>query len=165
MISSVGFLLALSTAFLPAEGKKGDAVKLTAAEKAIFEKLNEERQKAKLPLLKLHPLLQKAAKQHTENMARQDKLSHDLDDKGVGQRVTETGYEYRIVGENLAKAEAEGDSDPPAPSAAEIHKMWMESKGHRANILNEKYEEVGISIARSKKGTYYYTQVFGAARK
>jgi uncharacterized protein YkwD len=79
--------------------------------------------------------------------------------------VTDAGYDWRSVGENVAKSESEDGGEAPASPPADIHKMWMESKGHRANILGEKFREVGIAVAKSKKGTYYYTQVFAAPRK
>lgn len=140
-------------------------VKLAPAEERLFDLLNRERKKEKLGELTVHPILTKAARQHAENMARQEKFSHELDGKSVAQRVRDLNYDYRIVGENLALAEAEKGDDPPPPTAAEIHQKWMESKGHRAHILNGKYREVGLAITRDRKGTYYYVQVFAASRR
>jgi uncharacterized protein YkwD len=145
------------------EKAKEPAVKLSADEKALFELLNEARKKEKLPPLALNATLCKAARAHSENMAKQEKMEHVLDGKKPGQRVNAAGYDYRAVGENLAKAE--GDADAPAAPPADIHKGWMDSKTHKANILNPKFTEVGLAMARSKKGTYYYTQVFASPRK
>lgn len=139
-------------------------VKLSTDEKALVELLNKEREKEKLAKLTVNALLTKAARVHCENMAKQEKFDHELDGKNVGERVSDAGYDYRSVGENLARAPAES-GDPPAPSAADIHKGWMASKGHKANTLAEKYREVGVSVVKSKKGTYYYTMVFAAQRK
>jgi uncharacterized protein YkwD len=124
---------------------------------------NKARAEAKLSQLTVNPLLCKVARQHSLNMARQEKMSHDLDGKKVKDRITDAGYDYRKVGENLAMSS--GDAEAPASPPADIHKMWMESKGHRANILDPKYTEVGVSMALSKKGTYYYTMVFAVPRK
>jgi uncharacterized protein YkwD len=155
--------LMLTTCLVLADEEKPEA-KLSADEKTLLELLNKEREKEKLPKLTVNAQLMKAARAHSENMAKQEKMAHELDGKNVGERVTDAGYEWRAVAENVAKAGAE-TGDPPAPPAADIHKGWMESKGHKDNILGEKYREVGISMVKSKKGTYYYTQVFAAARK
>ena len=44
-------------------------------------------------------------------------------------------------------------------------KAWMESKGHRDNILNDVCTEIGLGIAKDKDGQVYYTQLFGKPRK
>ena len=144
----------------PAEPKPG---KHAADEKALLDLLNEARKKEKLPPLKANAVLKKVALLHSENMAKKEKMAHQLDGKGVGDRTETGGYDYRVVRENLAAAEGEADS--PAPKPQEIHDMWMASKGHRANLLDERVTEVGIAIAVSKKGTYFYTQVFATPRK
>ena len=46
-----------------------------------------------------------------------------------------------------------------------IMKAWMESKGHRANILEAEYTEIGVGVARDKSGQMYLTQVFARPRK
>ena len=44
-------------------------------------------------------------------------------------------------------------------------KLWMDSPEHKANILRDKFTEIGIGIARNAKGEVYYTQVFAAPKK
>jgi uncharacterized protein YkwD len=146
------------------QGSKGKAkVELSKDEKALFDLLNKERAKEKLPALKLNAALCEAAQKHCANMAKQGKMAHRLDDKGVGDRVTAAGYDWRIVRENLGRAA--GEPGGPAPAPADVHKRWMESKGHRANILNDRVTEVGLSMVKGKKGTFYYAQVFAEPRK
>ena len=58
---------------------------------------------------------------------------------------------YRAAGENIAK----GQKTP-----AEVVKAWMNSQGHRENILNSKYTEIGVGVAKDSKGTLYWTQMF-----
>ena len=134
-----------------------------ADEKALLDLLNEARKKEKLLPLKVNATLTKAARAHSENMANKEKMAHQLDGKSVGDRTTAAGYDYRVVRENLAAAE--GDADTPPPTPKEIHDKWMDSKGHRANLLDPRVTEAGIAIVVSKKGTYYYTQVFATLRK
>ena len=137
-------------------------VRSESDEQILFELVNLERKKEKLPTLRLNPLLTRAARLHVENMARQEKMNHILDGKGVGDRVTAMGYEFRIVGENLAMSAIEGTRDAPPESPYEIHENWMGSPGHRANILHPKYREIGLHRCHSKKGTFFYVQVFAA---
>jgi uncharacterized protein YkwD len=155
-------LLLLSTLAL-ADGKRTPAVKLSADEKALVDLVNQARKKEKLPPLTLNATLCKVARLHSQNMARQEMMKHELDGKRVKHRVEEAGYDYRVVCENLG--EASGDTDAPAPPPADVHQKWMDSKGHKANILHPRVTEIGLSIARSKKGTYYYTQVFASPFK
>jgi uncharacterized protein YkwD len=158
-----GLLVCGVAALADDKTEKTDKVELNDDLKTILKLLNEARKKEKLEPVSLDPVLCRVAKAHTENMARQEKMAHKLDDKRVGDRVLAAGYDYRVVAENLACAE--GEPDDPAPAPADIHKNWMESKGHRANILNGRYTQVGLAMVRSKKGNYYYTQVFAAPRK
>ncbi len=139
------------------------ADKFSADEKTLLDLVNEARKKEKLQPLKANAVLKQIARLHSENMAKQEKMAHQLDGKSVGDRTTAADYDYRVVRENLAAAE--GDADTPAPTPKEIHDKWMESKGHKANLLDDRVTEVGIAIVVSKKGTYYYTQVFATARK
>ncbi len=132
-------------------------------EKALVELLNRERARHKLAVLKVNPLLCRAARAHSENMARQEKMAHVLDGKRPGDRVAAAGYDYQRVRENLAVSLVEPGRPPSAPE--DIHKDWMNSKGHRANILDARVTEVGISMVRSKKGNWYYTQVFASPSK
>jgi uncharacterized protein YkwD len=143
----------------PAAPDKALAKRMADDEKALIELVNKARAKAKLPALERDPTLDRAAKGHTENMARQEKMEHVLDGKRVSHRVSDVGYDYLKVGENLAFSE--GDASLPPLPPADIHAGWMKSKHHRDNILEKKYTQVGVSMGRSKKGNFYYTMVFG----
>jgi uncharacterized protein YkwD len=140
--------------------KDSPEVKLSAAEQGIIEMANKERAKEKLPALKVNALLCKAAKMHSDNMAKQGKMEHVLDGKDPRDRVVAAGYSFRSVGENVARAGGRR-SAPVGP----IHRWWMNSKPHRKNILDPNFTEVGVSVARSKRGVFYYTVVFGAPEK
>src|SRR5262245_60393551 len=145
---------------LCAQDKAKDApaekVELSAAEKTVLDLTNEERAKEKLPPLKPNPILIRVARAHSRNMAKQEKMEHELDGKKPHERTKEAGYKGGFIGENIAA----GEEFPPK----EVVKVWMGSKGHRENILNSTYTEIGIGIARNDKGEVYYTQVFGKPR-
>jgi len=125
---------------------------LSARERTLLELTNKEREKEGLKLLRANPKLFAAARAHSANMARQDKLAHELDDKKPDERMRAAGYEGANWGENIAGG---------MPTPATAMEVWMNSEGHRGNILNPGYSEIGIGIATNERGVPYYTQVFG----
>jgi uncharacterized protein YkwD len=150
-------LLAFTTVTVADPPKDEPKVKLTEEEQAILDLTNKEREKEKLPPLKFNPVLTECARAHSKNMAKQNKFEHELDGKKPSDRVTAFGYDWSWVGENI------GMSGGNAPEA--VMRLWMNSPGHKENILKDKFEEIGIGIAKSDKGEYYFTQVFGTAVK
>jgi uncharacterized protein YkwD len=124
-------------------------------EQAIIDLTNKEREAAGLKPLKFNPKLTKAARAHSANMARQDQLAHELDGKSVADRARAAGYAFASVGENVARGYR---------SPEELMAAWMESKPHRENILRAKFTEIGVGRARSERGEYFHTQVFGTPR-
>ena len=85
-------------------------------------------------------------------------MRHVLDGKNPADRVRQAGYDYAKVGENI------GVSEKGAPLEDAV-KGWMDSPPHRDNILNRRFQETGLGIARNDKGETYYTQVFATPRK
>lgn len=149
-------VLFLGACLIAEEPNSGGTFKLTDEEQKLFELTNKERARHDLPPFKVNPLLAKAAREHSENMASQDKLSHVLDGKTPADRVKATGYVYRYVGENVAW----GLNIPLEQTMAD----WMNSKGHRENILKKEFTEIGLGYAKHKDGKFYCTQVFGTPR-
>jgi uncharacterized protein YkwD len=144
--------------FVFADGKnddKKDEIKLTGDEQALIDLTNAERAKADKDLkpLKMYPKLMEAARKHAENMAAQDKLDHVLDEKNPADRVKAAGYKYRATGENIL-----WNAKTPKEAVA----GWMDSPPHRESILKPVYTEIGVGIAKNKKGEPYWVQVFGA---
>jgi uncharacterized protein YkwD len=136
-------------------GGKKDQLKLTEEEQAVIDFTNAERKKADLSPLKPNLQLLTAARLHAANMAKQDKLDHELDKKTPSDRVKDAGYKYAATGENIAW-------NPASPK--EAVKGWMDSPPHKENILNPKYTEIGVALAKNKKGEIYWVQVFGTPR-
>ncbi|MBI2803646.1 MAG: CAP domain-containing protein [Planctomycetes bacterium] len=122
----------------------------------VFELTNRERKKAELKPLVLSTHLSKIARAHSENMARQGKMEHVLDEKTPFDRMADAGYKYLKAGENIASYRG-GDNE----ALEQIMKAWMESKLHRENIVRKEFTEIGIGIARDKEGRAYITQAFG----
>ena len=133
-----------------------DELKQSEDEKAVIELTNAERKKADLPPLKPNPKLLVAARAHAANMAKQDKLAHELDDKTPEDRLKAAGYKYSRWGENIG-----GQYDTPKVAVA----AWMDSQIHKDNILNKDFTEIGIAVAKNEKGERYWVQVFAAPRE
>jgi uncharacterized protein YkwD len=131
--------------------------------------LNSERTAAGLKPLRLNKRLSKAARRHARHMAKRNFFSHiSPDGASFVDRIRRSGYlsgaRYWTVGENLAWATRRQS----APRG--IADMWMNSAGHRANILSSSYREVGIGIVSdapvdgARKPAATYTTDFGARR-
>jgi uncharacterized protein (TIGR03000 family) len=125
---------------------------LTTDEKSVLELVNKERTKAGLTPLKAHPKLCRAARSHSANMAAKNTLAHTLDGKSFSQRIDDTGYRCGEAGENCAEG---------ARTPTDAMQMWMTSTaGHRENILNPHYKDIGIGIGTTRDGKRYWTQLF-----
>jgi uncharacterized protein YkwD len=126
---------------------------------AIVEAINNERRKRNLKPLREDPRLTQSARSHSEAMAKQGFFDHtDKQGRGPAERVTATGYRWRMVAENIAMNNGYKD---PARSAVE---GWMKSSGHRTNLLTPEFTDTGVGVARvpGRNGDkWYFTQVFG----
>ncbi len=126
----------------------------------IIDATNVERVKAGLQPLKTNAKLAASAKIKAEDMAKNQYFEHTSPSgKTVADLGDQVGYDYVVMGENLAL----GNFD----SAAEVLDAWMKSPGHRANILNTSYQEIGVYAVQ---GTYqgrtvwFAVQHFGTER-
>ncbi|MFF8381441.1 sigma-70 family RNA polymerase sigma factor [Streptomyces sp. NPDC015661] len=123
-----------------------------STEQQVISLVNEERAKAGCGPLTEHPLLTKAAQGHSDDMAARDFFDHtNPDGDGPGERITAAGYAWSSYGENIAKGQT---------TAAQVMESWMNSPGHRANILNCGFKEIGVGLHTS--GGPYWTQAFGS---
>jgi uncharacterized protein YkwD len=139
-----------------ADKKDKNKFRLSQEEQQLLDLTNQERKKHDVPSLQPDPILFQVARAHSANMARQEKMSHILDNKNPYQRIKEAGYAYYVAGENVAYGEVDLE---------EIVKAWMASKMHRENILNHKFTQIGLGFGRTDKGVVYYTQVFATPKK
>jgi uncharacterized protein YkwD len=123
-----------------------------AAEVAVLTLVNQARARINCAALSVDPRLAGAARAHSADMANRDYFAHDTPEGvNVGTRVTNAGYRWSAVGENIAKGQ---------PDAAAVMLAWLNSPGHRANILNCRYTNIGIGLA-FQDGTPLWTQDFG----
>ncbi len=124
----------------------------------VFTLANRARREAGLPLLEMRYDLVRLARRHARDMAVRDYFSHyDPDGRGPGDRAREDRVQYSVFAENLARVRYGGD---PARLAVE---GWLESPGHRRNLLDEtaaEYSFTGVGVVRREDGTVLLSQVF-----
>ncbi|RIA86910.1 CAP domain-containing protein [Glomus cerebriforme] len=112
--------------------------------------VNDEREKVGAPPLTLDSKLMTSAQKHTDFMVSSDTLTHNDPAGSLGDRIKAAGYDFSSVGENIAKGFGTNDE-------ARVMKIWMGSSGHRANILNKAFTNLGVGFG----GGTYWTQDFG----
>lgn len=123
----------------------------TAAQ--VISLVNSERAKAGCGPLKENAQLRTAAQGHSDDMARRDFFSHtNPDGADPGERTTAAGYRWSTYGENIARGQR---------TAASVMDSWMKSQGHRENILNCAFKDIGVGIHQGAGGPWW-TQNFGA---
>jgi uncharacterized protein YkwD len=117
---------------------------------------NAERAQAGTPALVVDATLQAVAEDYAEGMATQGFIGHtDPDGNTVRERVLNAGYDWIAVAENLAYG----------PCTAErAVEGWMDSEGHRTNLLNPTYIDTGVGVYHGGAYEMYWVQVFAAHR-
>lgn len=116
----------------------------------VVELVNEERAKAGLQSLTLKADITEAAQVRAVETVKS--FSHTRPDgRHFSTALTEAGVSYRGAGENIAW----GQKTPE-----QVMEGWMNSEGHRANILNEKYTSIGVGYYSGANGVNYWTQLF-----
>ncbi|HVF91931.1 MAG TPA: CAP domain-containing protein [Blastocatellia bacterium] len=128
---------------------------IESLESQCFDEVNRQRKGYGLTPLEFSEELLEVARYYSRRMAEENFFSHvDPDGHTVRQRVSEAGIRWRVLGENLAFTN--GYINPVAVSV----KGWMESPGHRKNILDDSYRQAAIGAWISKDGTVYFTEIF-----
>ncbi|MDP2629325.1 MAG: CAP domain-containing protein [Candidatus Harrisonbacteria bacterium] len=137
-----------------------DANFLSAILPAVLVDLaNENRQENSLSNLAINPLLEQAARLKAEDMAKQGYFAHNSPE-GLSPWYffALAGYNYAYAGENLAMDFNDSEA---------VDDAWMASDGHRANILNADFSEIGIAAAEGMingRKTTFVVQMFGRPR-
>ncbi|GHD64332.1 sigma-70 family RNA polymerase sigma factor [Streptomyces goshikiensis] len=119
----------------------------------VIALVNKERAAAGCGPLTENSQLRSAAQGHSDDMAARNFFDHtNPDGADPGKRVTAAGYRWSTYGENIARGQQNADS---------VMDSWMKSPGHRANILNCAFKEIGVGIHQGAGGPWW-TQNFGA---
>jgi uncharacterized protein YkwD len=119
----------------------------------VIKLTNKERAKVGCKALKSNSLLKSAAQKHSADMAKKDYFSHTgKDGRSPFDRMTDAGYAFSAAAENIAA----GQRTP-----GDVVEGWMNSEGHKKNILNCTYTEIGVGYAKGGSYGTYWTQNFG----
>ena len=125
----------------PPASTSSDAVTLT----------NQQRVNAGLAPLNANGALNNAAAAHSADQAARNQMTHTgSNGSNAGDRIRAAGYQPGTWGENVAAGYT---------SASSVVAGWMGSSGHRANILNPAFTQIGVASATAADGTRYWTMV------
>ncbi len=149
------FLIALGLQSLVIRSPSPQVGAVVAA--VLVDLANTDRSREELPKLVVNPLLEEAAQMKANDMAALGYFAHrSPEGRDPWYWFNEVGYDFRFAGENLAVYFAD---------SVEVEKAWMNSPTHRANIMSDKFTEVGIALAGGSyqgNDTTFVVQMFGA---
>ncbi|CAM4079147.1 CAP domain-containing protein [Kibdelosporangium persicum] len=152
LVAATGAVLAAVLQAAPAQA----TVTVQTIQDDVVRLTNAERQKAGCPPLTAVAQLNVAAQRHSEDMAAKNFMGHTgSDGSTMVTRVERAGYTgWRSLAENVAAG---------YQTAQAVVAGWMNSSGHRANILNCGLRDIGVGHATNPNSTYgvYWTQNFG----
>ncbi len=118
----------------------------------VVKLVNQQRSAKGLAALKSDSQLARLAQLKAEDMAKKGYFSHTSPTYGSAfDMMKAAGYSYRTAGENIAKGQK---------TASSVMNGWMNSSGHRANILGTGYTKIGVGYALDKNGTPHWVQIF-----
>jgi uncharacterized protein YkwD len=141
------FLLAIAYLFFLAPIIRAQSALLPEndSERQLFEALNHERATHSLPALRWDDALFKAARLHALRMVNLNQLEHQLpNEPNLEERLAAAGARFSVISENIAIG----------PNPNTIHSGWMDSPGHRKNILDARLNSVGIAVVRGTGGLF-----------
>ncbi|HYO13392.1 MAG TPA: CAP domain-containing protein [Thermoanaerobaculia bacterium] len=125
----------------------------------VLARVNEARRRAGVQPLRSDHLLDRAAQRHAQDMLARGYFAHESpEDDTVRERAKEAGYAWRTIGENIAEGQRTVD---------EVMTTWLNSPGHRRNILDPRFEELGVGLALGRSNGRYrvlWAQAFGTPR-
>jgi hypothetical protein len=123
----------------------------------VIEWTNAQREKNGLPKLKENAKLNLSAELKVQDMFLQQYFAHNSPSaEGVADLAEKANYQFIAIGENLALGNFENNEA--------LVRAWMDSPGHRANILNNRYQEIGVMVLKGTfegKSTWLAVQHFG----
>lgn len=125
---------------------------MAEVEAAIFNKVNEERAKAGVSTLTYNTTMQKYARIKSQDMGDNNYFSHeDLNGNLITTQMKNDGVSYRAWGENIAYISGVSDANA---LAEQFMTQWMNSSGHRANILSTNFSSIGVGVYKIGNKVY-----------
>ncbi|MGP4019202.1 CAP domain-containing protein [Saccharopolyspora sp. 5N708] len=131
------------------------AAQRPSPEQQILELTNAARARAGCPALRLNPDLNRAAAEHSADMAHRNFFAHTgSDGRAPSARTRSAGYPGSYIGENIAAGN---------PTADGTFGQWMRTAAHRSNVLNCAFTDLGVGHAVVDRSHYrhYWTQELG----
>ena len=129
-------------------------VQVTDVQQSVVDSVNSHRARAGQGALSIDSRLTAAAQGHSDYMAREQIMAHaGAGSTDGGQRISNAGYRWTTWGENVAA----GQKTP-----ADVMAAWMNSSGHRANILQNRVAHIGVAATEGSNGVVYWTMVLAA---
>lgn len=123
-------------------------------ERQVVDLINKERAKEGLAPVSYNGQLDNAAEKHASHMAKVGSMAHDgIGDGDPGERIRSEGF-AKGWGENVATGQT---------SPAQVVQEWMASPGHRRNIMDPNFRQMGVAYTTAENGRSYWAQEFGAA--
>ncbi|HBG0934267.1 TPA: sporulation protein [Clostridioides difficile] len=124
----------------------------SAYQKEVVDLVNVERAKAGLNPLTLDSSISNVATKKSQDMIDNNYFSHNSPTYGSPfDMLKKFGVSYKTAGENIAM----GQKTPK-----EVVSAWMNSEGHRKNIMNPNFSKIGVGVAQKSGGSIYWTQIF-----
>jgi uncharacterized protein YkwD len=129
----------------------------SASEKQLVSLTNQSRAAAGLKALRVDSTLTSIARWRSKDMIVRDYFSHNIPPSGknVFSVLDSKGYCYRIAGENIG-----WNNYPDDIATRTVHRMFMESPGHRANILGKSWDVIGVGAYKGPTGKKMWTVIF-----
>jgi uncharacterized protein YkwD len=132
----------------------GPAAPDNSITQAVFDRVNSDRAANGLGPLSWNPQLACLAQDHSNWMATTGNFSH----RDLSVTIRQPDYSsYASLGENILVG-------PNSMSGGQMEDAWMNSPGHRANILSANFDSIGIAVGWSSDGRIWATQNFGRHR-
>jgi len=115
----------------------------------LFNRTNAFRSQNGLPPYRLNDKLNASAERHSQDMAATGNIDHaGSDGSAPRRRILDTGYDAQFTGENIYGGMETID---------DAWNYWANDPQHRDNLLNKLFTDIGISVVKGARGTYYYT--------
>lgn len=129
-------------------------VQVTNVQQSVLNLVNWHRERAGLRPVAVDARLTAAAQGHSDHLAREQIMTHvGAGWTDGGMRISNAGYRWSTWGENVAAGQA---------TSFDVMSAWMASPGHRANILQGRFANIGIAATKATNGTVYWTMVLAA---
>ncbi len=142
-------------------GAAHDAATVNAVSRAILEQVNAARARAGTRALLEDPALQRAAQRYAQELARRGELDHDSPVPGrhtFRDRLAAEGAHPRLAGENLALL-----TENARGLAPHVVKLWLNSPGHRSNLLEPKFTRTGIGVWLGPESVWYVAEDYATS--